>query len=683
MKPDARGVLCELILLYTFSIFLITTANPPLWINFMKQWGGVANFSIVANCLSHHATELVANKHCRAVQKGIFLAFLCWLMFNKNSKILERKGKAATNTTPNNTEYGIQLQQNRHKLDSEIGKTIKVIILALFFFFRLSHMKKATLKASIFYNKVTNKWPTNSVLTHIHQVFFHGTSAFSELVVHKFSLIFGEIGHKIKEALGYDSIKACCDSVLTLVLRAVSLPSADRGVSSLSFKKTQREKVNKVALEDLKTGLRGQRDSSVCVCGWVFEIHLPLTHPNQGYLISKHLELNQGSCVGLVKLLWLGFSGLIEPVDAEFRLLDCFFHTRLLSTFSFFSRLIVELEINKSDTQLHPEFNLTFNVLQTSIPEHATAKLPLKLHMFAYVEFLAQSLCSLNSDCASKLVEQVFFAVWETMFDCQGQNIMSIKISWSCQSTQVAMAKYYLHDKLIFKILACSQECCQWIWALVENQTWLTSSKFICKSYIQLIAWHYFIFLVHTGYKSAKPDQGLTQYSSKFCGTCLLLYTISKFKSSPCSGHLILAWMSSTLFGLLVVNIDKLGILEMQYYQGALGILHVNCPHLVGEKLMPTAIVKLGTFFPLLGLVQIQMFICTGRITGDAGGIWGNLIFWPVRQGCLKPRGVNKARISRGGSHYDSSWVDKSCRQSLNTAKGVLRRKLGWRNDTG
>ncbi|KNZ55197.1 uncharacterized protein VP01_2741g2 [Puccinia sorghi] len=43
--------------------------------------------------------------------------------------------------------------------------------------------------------------------------------------------------------------------------------------------------------------------------------------------------------------------------------------------------------------------------------QHAPAKFPFKLHMFAYVEFLAQSLCSLHSDCASKLVEKVFFAV--------------------------------------------------------------------------------------------------------------------------------------------------------------------------------------------------------------------------------------------------------------------------------
>ncbi|KNZ52264.1 hypothetical protein VP01_362g6 [Puccinia sorghi] len=35
--------------------------------------------------------------------------------------------------------------------------------------------------------------------------------------------------------------------------------------------------------------------------------------------------------------------------------------------------------------------------------QHFPAKLPFKLHLFAYVEFLAQSLCSLHSDCASKL----------------------------------------------------------------------------------------------------------------------------------------------------------------------------------------------------------------------------------------------------------------------------------------
>ena len=32
--------------------------------------------------------------------------------------------------------------------------------------------------------------------------------------------------------------------------------------------------------------------------------------------------------------------------------------------------------------------------------QHARAKLPSKLHMFAYVDFLAQSLCSVHSNCA-------------------------------------------------------------------------------------------------------------------------------------------------------------------------------------------------------------------------------------------------------------------------------------------
>ncbi|KNZ62511.1 putative signal peptide protein [Puccinia sorghi] len=35
--------------------------------------------------------------------------------------------------------------------------------------------------------------------------------------------------------------------------------------------------------------------------------------------------------------------------------------------------------------------------------QHAPAKLPFKLHMFAYVEFLAQSLCIMHSECALKL----------------------------------------------------------------------------------------------------------------------------------------------------------------------------------------------------------------------------------------------------------------------------------------
>ena len=35
--------------------------------------------------------------------------------------------------------------------------------------------------------------------------------------------------------------------------------------------------------------------------------------------------------------------------------------------------------------------------------QHAPDKLPSKLHIFAYIDFLAQSLCSVHSDCASKL----------------------------------------------------------------------------------------------------------------------------------------------------------------------------------------------------------------------------------------------------------------------------------------
>jgi len=35
--------------------------------------------------------------------------------------------------------------------------------------------------------------------------------------------------------------------------------------------------------------------------------------------------------------------------------------------------------------------------------QHAPTKLPYKLCMFAYVDFLAQSLCSVHSDCAFKL----------------------------------------------------------------------------------------------------------------------------------------------------------------------------------------------------------------------------------------------------------------------------------------
>jgi len=50
----------------------------------------------------------------------------------------------------------------------------------------------------------------------------------------------------------------------------------------------------------------------------------------------------------------------------------------------------------------HCKKNL-INCLPAVDIQHSPAKLPSKLHMFAYGDFLAQSLCSVHSDCASKL----------------------------------------------------------------------------------------------------------------------------------------------------------------------------------------------------------------------------------------------------------------------------------------
>ncbi|KNZ55969.1 hypothetical protein VP01_252g1 [Puccinia sorghi] len=112
------------------------------------------------------------------------------------------------------------------------------------------------------------------------------------LVLSCAELIFFEI--KLKIFFNLFSTYMLC-SVLTVVLRVVSLPSAGRGVSPLSFNKTQRQKLNTVALAELKTGLWesgsvsglsskeeeiglacrgylvGLPRSSVCVCLWVFE----------------------------------------------------------------------------------------------------------------------------------------------------------------------------------------------------------------------------------------------------------------------------------------------------------------------------------------------------------------------------------------------------------------------------
>ncbi|KNZ59266.1 hypothetical protein VP01_1770g2 [Puccinia sorghi] len=91
--------------------------------------------------------------------------------------------------------------------------------------------------------------------------------------------------------------------------------------------------------------------------------------------------------------------------------------------------------------------------------QHAPAKLPFKLQMFAYVEFLAQSLCSLHSDCASKLASWDFLHVncrqlsklflqldqlfhWDELsFSCSFDNssLMQHVLAGSCQTVKEIM----------------------------------------------------------------------------------------------------------------------------------------------------------------------------------------------------------------------------------------------------
>ncbi|KNZ62949.1 hypothetical protein VP01_1202g1 [Puccinia sorghi] len=141
----------------------------------------------------------------------------------------------------------------------------------------------------------------------------------SDFFAHKGSLMFGELGHNAlrnsqveKEVL---LCKACCDPVLTVVLRAVSPPCHHNvqpyvmvtrcqlqaeGFPLCHLRKRKGKILDTVALEDLKTGL-GEGGSR---CGlsskeekeriglhMIFEINPPLTHPNQGFIFYSAFSL--------------------------------------------------------------------------------------------------------------------------------------------------------------------------------------------------------------------------------------------------------------------------------------------------------------------------------------------------------------------------------------------------------
>ncbi|KNZ51368.1 hypothetical protein VP01_3982g1 [Puccinia sorghi] len=111
---------------------------------------------------------------------------------------------------------------------------------------------------------------------------FHA-SEFYYLVVHKFILICGELAlsnlvETSKWRIKFDHVKHV---ILTDLHDGDKMPAAGRGVSSLSFNKTQRQKLNTVAMEDSKKAF-GEKDclgediwlafkACVCGCGWVFE----------------------------------------------------------------------------------------------------------------------------------------------------------------------------------------------------------------------------------------------------------------------------------------------------------------------------------------------------------------------------------------------------------------------------
>ncbi|KNZ52027.1 hypothetical protein VP01_3723g1 [Puccinia sorghi] len=99
-------------------------------------------------------------------------------------------------------------------------------------------------------------------------------------------------------------------------------------------------------------------------------------------------------------------------------------HLNYLEMFHFQSKNFDNLRQNKIQPKMKKERMKWHHTLQKKLDElhaadmqHAPAKLPSKLHMLSYVEFLAKSMCSLHSDCASKLASWDFLHVTEASWD--------------------------------------------------------------------------------------------------------------------------------------------------------------------------------------------------------------------------------------------------------------------------
>ncbi|KNZ56329.1 hypothetical protein VP01_2432g1 [Puccinia sorghi] len=82
--------------------------------------------------------------------------------------------------------------------------------------------------------------------------------------------------------------------------------------------------------------------------------------------------------------------------------------------------------------------------------QHAPANLPSKIHIFSYVDVLAQSLCSMHSDCASKLVCTV--TVHQSLVESLLEN------GWSNNGSFLGVSAYQLQ--------AVEQEYC-WLQTMI------------------------------------------------------------------------------------------------------------------------------------------------------------------------------------------------------------------------
>ncbi|KNZ63541.1 hypothetical protein VP01_112g2 [Puccinia sorghi] len=246
-------------------------------------------------------------------------------------------------------------------------------------------------------------------------------------VVHKFSLIFGELGLKFSS---YQTLHQEIKDLGNDGSQDVILPC--------HHNKTQRQKPDTVALEGLNAWgrvahLPRRKERGLACRGYL--IHLPLTHQTKVsffqlshwsnimncrvrlveiqaaemnyviktcakvWLATKYFFFVRVVLLILNDVLWMSFFTFLMNWDQE---LDGGSLARLLSTLSMSydhfkkkNMLIFELDINTSYNQLHPEFNLICNVLQTNIPEVTNSAMEIALVNLLLMNASGPCICQL------------------------------------------------------------------------------------------------------------------------------------------------------------------------------------------------------------------------------------------------------------------------------------------------